>query len=345
MAKRRKRAQHQPKHGDRHHAPRHGRRGAKKGKEGVGDLYDPESSLSGRKLKKAVNALTRLELEPALHGYQREADTLASQMRGQQAGLEQLGQRTGAAVAGAYSSLKGDSAKTQATQAAIANMLTQNTSNIANQTQAAMTKSQTGELGDLTASLKSQNVESGGSAAQQALAQQVQAQQQAAAQSAQGYQNYAAQQGATFQQQAAAQGQAEQMRGTEAQSSIHQAVLDRIAASNADYSADIREAMGKAADTQALYGASRLKNLLQLRGDEREHNASLAEQNLNARSLGVKAGYNKAIVRQAKIGLKGRKVTGRAGVRIAKINARPNVSRSTQTVTTHNKPPKRKRKR
>lgn len=277
---------------------------------GIGNLYNPSSTLSGRKLKKASNALTRIELLPALRSYQRQEAELEAQRAGTQAGLEGLGQRTGAAVGAVYDTLKGSSDQTVARQQALASALNQNTQNVNTQAQQALQASQTGELGGLTEALKSRNIEPGGSASQQALAKQVEAQQNAAAERAKGYGAFAQAQGGAFSGLAAAQSQAEQMRGREAQSGIHQAILDRIAESNADFGSDIREARGKRADTKALWGPTRIKNLLQLRGSEREWMGS-------QQASSAKQGYNKAITKVAKLGLQGKKVSAGAQLGVA----------------------------
>lgn len=257
-------------------APSGGGKGGKKGGGGGGALWDPSSLLSGKKLKHGANALTRIELTPALKAYTRDIGALQAQETGAQQGLQALGDRTAGAVGGAYDALKGSSAQTSARQQVIANMLNTNTQNIAQQGQQALTNAQTGQLGDLTEALTARNVPPGGSASQQALAQQVQAQQQAAAQRATGYQQFASSQGASMAGLANAEGQAEQMRGREAQAGVHQAIADRVAQSNSDYGSSISEALGKRADTKALWGPTRLKNLLQLRGSERDQMSAVA---------------------------------------------------------------------
>lgn len=252
---------------------------------GGGGLLNPSLLLSGRKLGRAANKLTSLELTPAINAYGRQVTDLQTQGAGQALGLQQLGQRTGAAVGSAYDSLNASAGQNNLRQQAIANTLNQQTGQIAQQQQQAVTNSQQGELGGLTAALKSGNVDPGGSASQAALANQVQAQQQAAAQRAQGYQQFASAQGGALTGMGNALTASAQMRGREAQSSIAQAIADRIAQSNADSASAIREAQGKQADTQALWGASRIKNLLQLRGSERQQLDALASQaGLNSRA-------------------------------------------------------------
>lgn len=257
----------------------------KHGGGGLGDLTNPAALLTGKGLKRGANALTRIELNPALKAYGRQIGSLQAQQSGAQQGLQGLGDRTAGAVGGVYDTLQGSSAQTLARQQVLQNMLNQQTSDVSNQAQANLTTSQTGELGGLTEALTSRNVPPGGSASQQALAQQVQAQQQAAAQRATGAGQFAASQGASQTGLADAEAQAEQHRGREAQAGIHQAILDRINQSNSEYGSQISDAMGKQADTKALWGSTKLKNLLQLRGSERDFlnaQASLKGQNWRA---------------------------------------------------------------
>lgn len=300
---------------------RHKGKGKKKG-AGLREFLNYEAPLSPRGVKRGSKALTRLELLPALRGYQREANTLG-QMRGAtEQGLYNVLGRTSGAVSSAYGNLAASSAQNQATQQAIASALNARTSEISGQASQNLQSSQTGALGNLTADLSAQNVDASGSASGLALAQQVQAQNQAAAQRAQAEGSFANTLGSSWQGLASQQANAAQMQGTEARSNIAQLIADRIAESNLDYNASIREALGKKADTKALWGATRLKNLLQLRGSEREY--SLAKNPPTSRNVNVYKGLNK-------------KGTARAQVTVAQLQKQAQQLRQQGNIAAANK--------
>ena len=115
------------------------------GKGGSGDLYNPQTTLTGRKLKHASKALTKIELLPALKAYGRQAKLAEAQRAGAEAGLYELGSRTGAAVGGAYDALKGSADQTNARAQALAGQLNQDTSRVNNEAAANLQGQQTGQ--------------------------------------------------------------------------------------------------------------------------------------------------------------------------------------------------------
>lgn len=271
--------------------PRKQRRG---GGGSAGPLFDPSTTLTGRKLKRASKKLTALELVPALRAYGRQANILEAQRKGAEAGLYDLGNRTSGKVAGAYGALQGSSDQTVARQQALQSMLNQDTSRVNNEAAANLTGQQTGQLGGITEALSARNVDPGGSASQAALAQQAQAQQQTAARNAESRGAFASAQGGSFTGLATGQAHAGQMRGAEAQTDIANLIAERIAESNQDHRGQIAEVLGKRADTKALWGPTRIKNLLQLRGSEREWMGQQASTAIDAQRLAETMRHNKA---------------------------------------------------
>ncbi len=255
-----------------------------RGGGGAGALYQPTTTLSGRKLKRAAKKLTKIELLPALRAYQRQAGLIEAQRAAAESGLSDLGSRTGSAVGGAYDALNASASQTNARATALAGQLNQDTTRINTEAAQNLGAQQTGQLGALTEALSARNVDPGGSASQAALAQQVQAQQQRASENAQARGAFASAQGGAFQGLAQGMAQSGQMQGRAAQASIADMIAQRIAESNIQHRADRSEALGKAADTKALWGPTRLKNILSLRGSEREYDL--------ARNPGVKKNVN-----------------------------------------------------
>lgn len=234
-------------------------------------LYHPDKMLKGKKLYKAANELTRVELRPALQGYKRQGAAIERDRQASEKGLYGLGAATGAQTAGAYDTLRGASDQNVARQQALAGLLNQDTSRINNEAASNLQGMQTGQLGGITEALSARNVDPGGSAAQAALAQQAQAQQQAASQNAQARGAFASAQGGALTGLAAGSAYAGQQQGAEAQRDIASMIAERIAESNQTHREAGLEALGKRKDTKALYGPTRLKNLLQLRGSERDY--------------------------------------------------------------------------
>ena len=247
------------------------KRAKKKGGGGLSLLHHPEYPLKGKRLAKASNELTRIELRPAIKGYNRQAQAIERARDAAGRSLTNLGITTGNQVKGAYDALQGSSDQTYARQQALAGLLNKETADINNRAAANLQAQQTGQLGGITEALKARNVDPGGSAAQAALAQQAQAQQQQAAQNAQATGAFANAQGGALTGMAAGMAHASQMAGREAQADIASLIASRIADSNQTHNEARIEALGKAKDAKALWGATRLKNLLELRGGEREY--------------------------------------------------------------------------
>lgn len=247
------------------------RKKTKKGKGVKSLLHHPENLLKGKRLAKASNELTRIELRPAIKGYNRQASAISRARDAAQRSLTSLGVTSGQQVQGAYDALQGASDQNYARQQALAGLLNKETADINNRAAANLQAQQTGQLGGITEALKARNVDPGGSAAQAALAQQAQAQQQQAAQNAQATGAFANAQGGALTGMAAGMAHASQMAGRAAQADIASLIASRIADSNQSHNESRLEALGKAKDAKALWGATRLKNLLELRGGEREY--------------------------------------------------------------------------
>ena len=214
-------------------------------------------------------------------------------------GLRNLGDYTQGQVSGAYDTLGAAANANVARQQALANLLNQNTQQIGQQTQQALTTAQTGELGGLTQALQSRNVDPGGSAAQKQLAENAAAQQSRQARMAQAQSSFANAQGGAFQGLAGSQALTGQMQGASAKANLANMIASRIADSNMEYNQKKSEARGKRADAKALFGATKLKNLLNLRGTEREYISAIGEQALKKAELAEKKRANRADESQA----------------------------------------------
>jgi hypothetical protein len=237
---------------------------------GAGQLWNPQATLSGRKLKRASSKLTDYELNPQISGYRRVADELSSERGAAQTGLEQLGSRLGSNVASSYQGLAQAEAQNVARQSAIKNMLTQNSQGIANQAQQQQDTGQQGQLGGYMEGLQARGAQGGGQA-QQALADMVAAQRARLATTNAAAQQTAVSQGAGATSFAANQAAANQQRGTEAQTTLQNTIGSRVGESNLRYGQDIRDTLGKLSDAQALRGSTRVKNLMDLRKSERDY--------------------------------------------------------------------------
>jgi hypothetical protein len=240
-----------------------------KGGGGGGSLYDSNQILTGRRLKRFSKKLTNLEINPEVAGYRRLADELKGERGATQAGLEQLGSRLGGNVRSTYQGLAQAEAQGVARQAAIRNMLTQNSGQIAQQATQQQDTGQQGQLGGYLDSLQAKGAPGGGQA-QQALSDMVAAQRARLATSNAAAQQTAVAQGAGYTSFAANQATANQQRGTEAQAGLQSTIAQRVGDSNVGFNQDIRESLGKLADAQAKRGPTRIKNLMDLRKSERD---------------------------------------------------------------------------
>lgn len=266
--------------------------GRKKG-GGAGDLWDPNSILSGRRLKRASKKLTGLEIDPEVGGYQRLANELRAERQAVTSGIEGVGQRLSGQLAGNYRTLAESEAKNVARQAAIKTMLGQQSGQIAQQSEQSQTTAQQGALGSHLESLQARGAQGGGEA-QQALADMVSAQRARMATSNAAAQQSAAAQGAGYEQYASAQASANQQRGAEAQGELGRTIAGSIGESNLRYGQDIRESLGKLAEAQAKRGPTRIKNLLDLRKSEREHILGGAAVKLDKAQLAETGRHNRA---------------------------------------------------
>lgn len=234
-------------------------------------LYNPLAGMAGKSLKKGVNALTRLELDPALNSYTRGMDAVERDRLRSELGLQQLGERVGGNLTKAYSDFGTNVAgPTSAKMQALSQDLNSRTDQINNQASQNLQGMQTGQLGAITEALKARNVDPGGSASQAALAQQAASQQQTASQNAQAQANFAANQSNINSSLASGLAAATQKQGVEAQSDLASLIASRIAESNASHREDYLDLLGKKSDTESLYGPTRLKNLLSLRQEQQQ---------------------------------------------------------------------------
>jgi hypothetical protein len=272
--------------------------GGKGGKGGgggrLGDFLDPNNPLSGRSLRQSARALTDLELTPGINAFSREMAGIEAQRMGSEAGLHRLGSITGDRVKGAYGALGASSGQTVARMQALAESVNANERAVNKQSAENTAGYQKGQLGALTEGLEAANAApSGGSASQAALASATQQQQQAQESQSKAQAAFAQAQGAAFTGLAAGQAQAAQQQGAEAQADLAEIIANRIAESNMEHRSAYMDAQGSRADLQATRGATMLKNLLELRGGEREWINARNPVKPTSRNVNIYKGLNK----------------------------------------------------
>ena len=235
------------------------------------DLLDPKKTLSGKQIKKVAGALTNIELNPTINSYVRQGKQIGRQGKRDTRGLNKLGKQTTRGIAGAYNASAGSGQQNVAAQQALAQQMSQGTADINAAAAAQQNATQTGALGDLTAALTANNAEVGGSDARAQMALRLQQEQLASGQLAQGNANLSTVIGNANVSNAQGQLLSGIQQGNAAVASNKAMMASRIAEAKAATRDAQREAFGKVADTRALKGASRLKNIMELRAGERTY--------------------------------------------------------------------------
>ena len=235
------------------------------------DLLDPGHSLSGRELWRLDKAISRIETQPLINAYRRQASRYRRDMRRDMRGYERLRKNTTRQVRGGYKVLdRQNAAAQQATRQDGVNLQSQ-IAQTQQQAQADMSAQQQGIMGGQLDALAGQNIQPGQSSSQAALAQAVANAQAAQSQAGADWQSLGAlsAQGANLT--ALNTRQADRSARASALSSINQNIMSRKAQARADYGEARREVLGKLADQKALIGPTRLKNLMDLRESERKY--------------------------------------------------------------------------
>jgi len=253
------------------------------------DLLDPKKTLSGKQIKRTANALTNIELNPSIHAYTRSGKQIGRQSKRDTKGLKKLGNQTTKGIAGAYSALAGAGQQNVAAQQATAQNMNSLTAGINQQQAATQQANETGVLGDLTAALEGNNAEMNGSDSRAQMALRMKQEQLASGQLAAGNANLANVIGASGVANAQGQLLSGIQQGTAAVASNKQMMASRIAQQKAEARDLQREAFAKAADTRALKGASRLKNIMDLRAGERTYGNERAAINIDKQGNAIDA--------------------------------------------------------
>ena len=253
------------------------------------DLLDPKKTLSGKQIKRVAGALTNIELNPSIHAYTRNGKQIGRQSKRDTKGLNKLGKQTTRGIAGAYSALAGAGQQNVAAQQATAQNMNSLTAGINQQQAATQQANETGVLGDLTAALEGNNAEMNGSDSRAQMALRMKQEQLASGQLAAGNANLANVMGASGVANAQGQLLSGIQQGTAAIASNKQMMASRIAQQKAEARDLQREAFAKAADTRALKGASRLKNIMDLRAGERTYGNERAAINIDKQGNAIDA--------------------------------------------------------
>ena len=237
----------------------------------LSDLLDPSHSLSGRELWRLDKAISRIETQPLINAYRRQASRYRRDMRRDMGGYERLRKTTNRQTKGIYKGLDQQMAAAQrATRQsgqALQNQINQ-TSQAAN---AQLGQIQGSVLGQQMDILAGQNIDAGQSQSGAAIAQAMARQQ--VDQSGVG-QDWAGLAGLTSN---AAVGTVRNQRNAnrsaraQALTNINTSIASRKGQARADYGEARREVLGKLADQKALIGPTRLKNLMDLRESERKY--------------------------------------------------------------------------
>jgi hypothetical protein len=238
-------------------------------KKKTNPLLDPGQLLTGKDLGKASQQLTRIELRPGLKALARARGRYRRDQARDIRGLTNLGKRTDKQLKGLYN--RGDRVMAQGVRGAQADSraLSGSMADTASGVSEDQVALQSSVLGNQINSLANQMIQPGYSASQNALAQTAANQQGRRADTAAAWSNLAGMVGSGNVTQAKNQQRSVAQRGIEDRSSARYMLASRMADTRAAYGEAGREAAGKMADMKALWGPTRMKNLLELRAGER----------------------------------------------------------------------------
>lgn len=241
----------------------------KKGARNKQNLLNPGQVLNQKNMWQAANAATRIELRPALKAYSRQHQRLKKDEKRETKGLRRLSRQTAAQTQQAYRLADRQLAANQDAMGRIGNQMQQSMA-AANTAEAdRMRQLQEGTLGGQIASLSAQGIPQGSSASQQALADAASRTQGERAALAESWQNLATTQAMGANEYAANIRAATQNQAAASTAGIRQALASRIAQAKAEYGAERRDVRGKIADQKALFGPTRLQNIMKLRESDR----------------------------------------------------------------------------
>lgn len=264
------------------------------------DLLDPNKALSGRNISQAARQLARIEHLPAIRAAKTAAKQSRRAERREVKGINRLGEKQRKAINQNYETL-GEAAQEQ--QRSIGEASSRNLQDIRDTQHQQVETSQAQQdsvLGDMQESLAASNVEVGGSAGRQALTDSV-ARENAINQAGMGAAvNTAAGQASAAQNFMGLLNASNLNRRVSDQNARRQAITSRRADVRDEYR---NERMGIRSDirsNRALMGATRVKNILELRQQQQAYLNELRALRENKRSNKANEGLTAAELAEKK---------------------------------------------
>jgi hypothetical protein len=251
------------------------------------ELLDPGQVLSGKQMWRAANAAARIELRPGLKAQHRAYKRYGRDMKRDLKGLNRLSNKTSEQVRNIYNF--SDSQLGQAQQATAQNAagMVGGIDQAGQAEQARLNELQGGVLGNQIKSLAAQQIQQGGSASQDALAAAAAQQQASTSGYDEAWDKFAAMSAAGMNDQASKIRSANQFSGAESKAAIRTALASRMADTRSQYGEAKRDAAGKVADLKALFGPTRLNNIMKLREGERSFVNERAALNQTAKQAAL----------------------------------------------------------
>lgn len=266
------------------------------------DLLNPKKQLSGKQVRKAAGALTKIELNPAINAYKRQKKATGRQMRRDVRGLNKLGNRTAGQLESVNETLAGAGSQSVAAQQqaadstdraiAIRNAIAQQTANKQNTSTEAATNN----------TLLNSGVDPLGSGSAQAAKERREAQMLRLTQTGNDQANLASILGNAAVQNTQGQVLSNATRGRDQISSLRTIMAQRIADERAAARESMRESQGKVAELKAQRGPTRLKNIMDIRSGERDYGLGLAGVKNERRAIGIDAAAQRETERHNRAG-------------------------------------------
>jgi len=240
-------------------------------------LYDPSAPLSGRSLRRVAGATARKEFKPQIDAQKTAIRTSRQEQKYDVRGLNKMGKRLDQSMAGLVGRLGGYQAESinRATQAR--DTMNQNLANTAKQSQDRLNSLQGQVLGDQISSLQAAGVQPGQSATDKAMGRLSESQQQAQANQSQSWSNLAAVLGETGVTNASAMGDAAVYGAESDRSAIERNIASRIEDRKQVGATERSKSRSELATIRSLRGASKVKNIMDLRREQQDYGARMAE--------------------------------------------------------------------
>lgn len=258
----------------------------KKGKKGkkISPVYDPLKQLSGKRLRKFVEAITKLEYAPQEAAINQQIKSLKNQNTTTTNKLTALGNQANTNVRSYYNSLAQAEAANYANQQELARRSQQNTSSMTEQ--AANAIQNAGQAANTQL-----RQDSGARDELQAMIAEQQSRQAREAQAIKGNLENTSNNWLGLQQAMAATNQA---RGRENLTDINRQNNENITKATAAFNEEIAAALAKRAGLKGEAASAFIKNLYEARGAEREYS-------LGDRAIKSKNAYNKSQIKLQKM--------------------------------------------